>query len=498
MSFRYSNLINIAVSQSNSSNILTGPIVYNSDGNLFYALGGNTGSAPVIANLSYIKANNGTATCSPIGNPPSELTLSNSSNNLYTMVYCNKRLYVCCSYVSLQYTLICNFNTDYTSVTTYIKTNNYNSRDLNLCQIYLNPYNNNLYSLAYKSVTLGGPFYFDPSYAIYNLNTDPSLNNPIIPTKTFDTDLSSSTVNTVLACCAFDSSNNVYYVNLDGIYKTSIDSAFNFNISSKSKIIPFNTTGQSPWLNYNSYINSLYYNYYNGTTWGVYIYDLNTSTITNNVNQNNTWGITIDTLCNMYFLQSNSTGPSFNMKVNYRIVCFKENTQILTQSGYKRIQDLKKGELVKTSQNGYTPIYKIGCTEINHQCSEERIKDQLYKCSTQNFPEVFEDLVITGCHCILVDRFKDEKQLEEANKVNNLLCKDVPYMTEDKYRLPACVDERTTVYEVAGEYTIYHFALENDNYYMNYGVYANGLLVESTSKRFMDNLKMTELKNPEE
>jgi hypothetical protein len=34
-------------------------------------------------------------------------------------------------------------------------------------------------------------------------------------------------------------------------------------------------------------------------------------------------------------------------------------------------------------------------------------------------------------------------------------------------------------------------ALENDDYYMNYGIYANGLLVESTSKRFMDTIKMT-------
>ena len=36
-------------------------------------------------------------------------------------------------------------------------------------------------------------------------------------------------------------------------------------------------------------------------------------------------------------------------------------------------------------------------------------------------------------------------------------------------------------------FTIYNFALENDNYYSNYGVYANGLLVESASKNMMTN-----------
>jgi len=30
--------------------------------------------------------------------------------------------------------------------------------------------------------------------------------------------------------------------------------------------------------------------------------------------------------------------------------------------------------------------------------------------------------------------------------------------------------------------------LENEDYYMNYGVLANGLLVETTSKRFMKEL----------
>ena len=59
------------------------------------------------------------------------------------------------------------------------------------------------------------------------------------------------------------------------------------------------------------------------------------------------------------------------------------------------------------------------------------------------------------------------------------------YVTDKKYRLPACIDKRSVVYETPGEYTIYHFALENDDKYMNYGVYANGLLVETCSKRYL-------------
>jgi hypothetical protein len=168
------------------------------------------------------------------------------------------------------------------------------------------------------------------------------------------------------------------------------------------------------------------------------------------------------------------------------IVCFKKDTQILTLSGYKLIQDLKKGDLVKTLKHGYVPIYKIGFSEMEHICSQERVKDQLYKCSPDNYPEVFEDLVLTGCHGILVDAFYSDKQKQQSIELNGDL-----YITDNKYRLPVCLDERASVYETPGKYTIYHMALEHDDYYMNYGIYANGLLVESTSKRFMETTKMT-------
>jgi hypothetical protein len=45
------------------------------------------------------------------------------------------------------------------------------------------------------------------------------------------------------------------------------------------------------------------------------------------------------------------------------------------------------------------------------------------------------------------------------------------------------------------EVTIWHIALENDDYYMNYGIYANGLLVESCSKRYLKELSKMEIVN---
>ena len=165
------------------------------------------------------------------------------------------------------------------------------------------------------------------------------------------------------------------------------------------------------------------------------------------------------------------------------LVCFREGTKILTDKGYIVIENLKKGDLVKTLKHGYKPIDAIAKKEFyNPALKDDRIKDQLYKCSQEEYPEVFEDLFITGGHAILVDDFKDDN---ERNKVVEIYKKI--YETDNKYRLLACVDERASVYEVKGDFTIYHFALENDDDYLNYGVYANGLLVESCSKFFLKN-----------
>ena len=98
-----------------------------------------------------------------------------------------------------------------------------------------------------------------------------------------------------------------------------------------------------------------------------------------------------------------------------------------------------------------------------------------------------EDLIITGCHSILVDEFKEG----EREKANELLG-DV-FITDNKYRLPACVDEGASIYEIPAPHFIYHLALENDDYKMNYGIYANGLLVETSSKRHLKEISKMEL-----
>jgi hypothetical protein len=182
---------------------------------------------------------------------------------------------------------------------------------------------------------------------------------------------------------------------------------------------------------------------------------------------------------NLYSLSS--TPSTVNVFINdFGPPCFKEGTMILTDRSYRDVKDLRKGDLVKTLNNGFVPIHMIGYSQMYNSGNGERIKERLYRYPRDTFPEQTDDLIITGCHSILIEEFKDEEQKQQTIKING----DI-YITDDKYRLPACVDVMAIPYEEEGMYTIYHFALDNDDYYMNYGIFANGVLVETTSQRYL-------------
>jgi hypothetical protein len=158
--------------------------------------------------------------------------------------------------------------------------------------------------------------------------------------------------------------------------------------------------------------------------------------------------------------------------------CFKSDTKILTINGYVPIQDLRKGDLVKTINHEFVPINMIGCKTITNS-KDEIPPNKLFVCSNENYPEITEDLYITGLHSILVDELSQE---EESN-LFELFGKK--FVTDNKYRLPVFMDKRANLYEESGEYTIYHIALDHEHELMNYGIYANGLLVETCCIKYL-------------
>jgi hypothetical protein len=158
--------------------------------------------------------------------------------------------------------------------------------------------------------------------------------------------------------------------------------------------------------------------------------------------------------------------------------CFLEGTQVLClkegEEVFLPIESLKSGTLVKTRLSGYKRIEIIASGSIQNPGSDDRIADRLYKCSKQAYPELTEDLYLTGHHSILVDSITEKQKQGIIKHLGRV------FVTDKKYRLIACVDERAEPWASEGTYTIWHIALENIDPNMNYGIYVNGgLLVET-------------------
>lgn len=168
--------------------------------------------------------------------------------------------------------------------------------------------------------------------------------------------------------------------------------------------------------------------------------------------------------------------------------CFLEGTQILCQvvegqDAYVAVEQLKKGDLVKTSRDGYKKVALIGKGTIQNPGNDERIQDRLYRCSPAKYPELKTDLFITGCHSILVDSLTEREGEDILKQQGGKI-----FVTDKKYRLMACIDARAEPWIKEGTFPIWHLALEHADIKMNYGVFANGgLLVETCSINSMRN-----------
>jgi hypothetical protein len=171
--------------------------------------------------------------------------------------------------------------------------------------------------------------------------------------------------------------------------------------------------------------------------------------------------------------------------------CFREDSKILAlidnEEKYVAVQDLRKGTMVKTYLHDYVPIFMVGTKQIEHCPDNEEKQNCLFHLKPSSYPELLEDLFITGHHSILVNSLTEEQKQKTAEEDNTL------YLTDDKFRLFSCLDPRAEIYQESGIFNIYHIALENENYFANYGVYANGLLVETCSKRYL--LELSDMKS---
>lgn len=405
-----------------------------------------------------------------------------TSNALAGLTILNNYLYVACSDANKIARINLNDPTDY------------NVSWVNSSQNLRNPtglavYNNELFvNLNGNSVALNIPLTYQATSTVvnswYKLKIRNNATNEIIFTGSFYTEKRTGYTNPQEYIDNYDEIIKGVYLETDVELSNNIIAGANHDYGADYKFVSNNFTYYGTAITTIPSLDSVY----GAVEWSIWIYDdlptlsyKNSSNVWNDINNS---GVEPS----LFALEFTSLSGPPSLPVKYP--CFKQGSKIRTFKGYKKVEDLRTGDLVKTLRDGFKPIVLIGKSEINHSASKSRIKEQLYKCSRLEYPELTEDLVLTGCHSILVDEFVSEEQKDRVIEVMKNI-----YVTDNKYRLPACADPRASVYEKPGTYTIYHLALENDDYYMNYGIYANGLLVESCSKRYLKEESNMELVN---
>jgi len=166
-------------------------------------------------------------------------------------------------------------------------------------------------------------------------------------------------------------------------------------------------------------------------------------------------------------------------------ICFNEGTYILClnkdfQEEYVLINDLRRGHVVKTYKHGYRKIEMVGkCPLVN---DPNKHSSCMYKMIRNDHNGLIEDLTVTGGHAILVNNI--EPYREENERLMGA-CQKI----DDKFLLVAAASPDFVKLENTDNYTYYHFILENNgNDDERFGVWSNGILTETPSKRqFLQN-----------
>jgi hypothetical protein len=167
-------------------------------------------------------------------------------------------------------------------------------------------------------------------------------------------------------------------------------------------------------------------------------------------------------------------------------MCFKEKTLILCLMNkklkYLPIECLNQFTYVYTKKDGFKKIkYLIKMRLLN---SLTRTINKLYIMKKTEQNSLITDLYVTGSHSILKDNLTEV----ENNKMIRLLDKIKEHnfnrFLDEKHKVIACFDKDFKQYNEQGYFNIYHIVLENNgDIEKNYGIYANGILAESTNEK---------------
>jgi len=217
----------------------------------------------------------------------------------------------------------------------------------------------------------------------------------------------------------------------------------------------------------------------------------------NSANEKNIFTFTFNNLilpggANNLYIFNITTGEILqgsNIFIRVPVVCFYKGTKILClingKDTYIPIEKIGQGTLIKTYKRGYRKVKYNIMGKLNN--TKDHSIDKLFKLSRKRFPELglIDDLYVTGSHALLHDSL-NEREIILMKKVIQMAATNYKSIynakIEDKYKLLAYHDERFEEIMMNSTFEIYHIVLENDDKNFNYGIYANGVLAESTDE----------------
>ena len=240
-----------------------------------------------------------------------------------------------------------------------------------------------------------------------------------------------------------------------------------------------------------NYVSSIL-NYNSATEPNPYTFTFNNLVLPGGANYLYIFDITTGQIVNIPLC--NSTNGYIFIKIP--IVCFYKGTKILCaingKDTYVPIEKIGQGTLVKTYKQGYKRVKYNVMGKLNN--TKEHSIDKLFKLSKKRFPNLglTEDLYVTGSHALLHDSL-NEREVILMKKVIQYAASNYKSIynakIEDKYKLLAYHDERFEEIMMNSVFEIYHIVLENENENFNYGIYANGVLAESTDELTLMRMK---------
>ena len=139
--------------------------------------------------------------------------------------------------------------------------------------------------------------------------------------------------------------------------------------------------------------------------------------------------------------------------------CYVKGTKILCliddEEKYIKIENIKKGMLIKTYKHGYKKVILKGINTILN--TTIHTFNKIYVMKKEINSDLIDDLYVCGQHSILVDNLT-ESQIEKSLKKWSKILK-----IDDKYLLMAYVNENFEEVNNDEMYTIYHLVLENED-----------------------------------